>query len=176
MLTLQTERLILRQLRESDLDAYAEMCGDAEVMRYIGNGQPMSRDDAWRSMAVMLGHWQLRGYGQWALEEKASRVMVGRAGFWEPEGWPAFEVGWMLRRAFWGRGFATEAARVALDHAFRQMGRTHVISLIRVGNQASVRVAERIGERLEGRMDLLGFDTLIYGINREDWERLPSPL
>ncbi|MBI1913994.1 MAG: GNAT family N-acetyltransferase [Planctomycetes bacterium] len=170
--TLETERLVLRLLRESDLDAYAEMCGDPEVMRFLGNGQPMSRADAWRNLAMMLGHWQLRGYGLWAVEEKASGVLVGRVGFWEPEGWPAFEVGWTLRRAWWGRGFATEAARAALDHAFRRMGRMHVISLIRAGNLASVRVAERLGERLEGRMELNGFETLVYGIGRDDWERL----
>jgi RimJ/RimL family protein N-acetyltransferase len=159
-------------LRQSDLDAYAEMCGDPEVMRHVGNGQPLNRADAWRNLAMMLGHWQLRGYGQWAVEEKASGALVGRVGFWEPEGWPAFEVGWMLHRSHWGRGFATEAARAALEHAFQQMGRTHVISLIRVGNLASVRVAERVGERLEGRMELTGFDTWVYGIGREDWARL----
>ncbi len=170
--TLETERLVLRMLRQSDLDAYAEMCGDPEVLRFIGNGAPMSRADAWRSLAMMLGHWQLRGYGLWAVEEKASGVLVGRVGFWEPEGWPAFEVGWTLRRHWWGRGFATEAAGAALAHAFRRMGRSHVISLIRAGNLASVRVAERLGERLEGRMELNGFETLVYGIERDDWERL----
>ncbi len=169
--TLETQRLVLRMLRESDLDAYAEMCGDAEVMRFLGNGQTLSRADAWRNLAMMLGHWQLRGYGLWAVEEKASGTLVGRVGFWEPEGWPAFEAGWTLRRAFWGRGFATEAAHAALDHAFCRMARPHVISLIRVGNQASVRVAERLGERLEGRMELNGFDTWIYGIGREEWEQ-----
>ena len=174
METLETPRLVLRMLRQSDLDAYAEMCGDPEVMRFLGNGRPMNRADAWRSLAVMIGHWHLRGYGLWAVEEKATGVLVGRVGFWEPEGWPAFEVGWTLRRAFWGRGFATEAARACLNHAFRRMGRQHIISLIRVGNLASVRVAERIGERLEGRMELQGHDTLVYGISREDWERLAA--
>ena len=61
MVTLQTDRLILRMLRESDIDAYAEMCGDPETMRHIGDGQPLSRSMAWRNLAMMVGHWSLRG-------------------------------------------------------------------------------------------------------------------
>jgi RimJ/RimL family protein N-acetyltransferase len=169
--TLQTERLLLRQFREADLDAYAEMCGDEEVMRYLGSGLPLTREEAWRSMALMLGHWQLRGYGLWAVEERASGELVGRIGCWNPEGWPGLEVGWTLRRRYWGRGFATEGARAALAYAFTQLGCRHVISLIRIANAASIRVAERLGERLEDRIELNGHETLVYGIGREDWER-----
>lgn len=70
MPTLETDRLILRLFRETDLDAYSEMCADPDVMRYIGVGQPLSRSEAWRNMAMILGHWQLRGYGLWAVVEK----------------------------------------------------------------------------------------------------------
>jgi RimJ/RimL family protein N-acetyltransferase len=68
MVTLETNRLTLRMLRESDLDAYAEMCADPEVMRYIGDGQPLERPMAWRKLALTVGHWSLRGYGLWAAE------------------------------------------------------------------------------------------------------------
>ena len=68
---LETERLTMRMFRETDLDAYAEMCGDADVMKYLG-GATMSRSEAWRSMATVLGHWQLRLFGLWAVEERAS--------------------------------------------------------------------------------------------------------
>ncbi len=167
MTTLETPRLILRLFREADLDAYADMCGDPEVMRYIAAGQPLSRAESWRSMATMLGHWQLRGYGLWAVEERASGEMVGRIGCWNPEGWPGLEVGWMLRRRYWGRGFATEGARASLDYAFGVLGCEHVISLIRPENAASIRVAERLGERLEGRTELMGNEVLVYGIGAE---------
>src|SRR5437762_11892017 len=100
MVSLETERLTLRMLREEDLDAYAEMCADPDVMRYIGDGQPMTRSLAWRSLALMVGHWHLRGYGLWAVEERASGLPVGRIGVWNPEGWPGFGLGWMLSRAF----------------------------------------------------------------------------
>ena len=70
---LETDRLILRMFRDSDLEAYAEMCGDPEVMKYLG-GVPMTRSEAWRSMATVLGHWQLRGFGLWAVEERERRA------------------------------------------------------------------------------------------------------
>jgi RimJ/RimL family protein N-acetyltransferase len=170
MVTLETNRLVLRMLRESDLDAYAAMCADAEVMRYIGPGKPLSRAEAWRNLALMVGHWQLRGYGIWAVEDRQSGVLVGRVGLWYPEGWPGLEVGWMLRRPDWGRGFATEAARAALAYAFSVLGSPRVISLIHPDNVASIRVAERLGERPEGKAEVLGGEVLVYGIRREDWK------
>jgi RimJ/RimL family protein N-acetyltransferase len=170
MLTLETERLTLRMFRESDTEAYAEMLADPEVMRYIGDGQPLSRPFAWRNLALIVGHWQLRGYGLWAAEERASGQLVGRVGCWQPEGWPGFEVGWLLRRASWGRGYATEGARAALDFAFTRLGRPEVISLIQPDNAASIRVAERIGERLDGPVELMGRTALVYRITRPQWE------
>ena len=167
---LETERLRLRSFREADLDAYAAICADPEVMRYLGDGRALSRADAWRQMALIIGHWTLRGYGLWAVEERATGALVGRLGFFKPEGWPGFELGWMLRRASWGRGYATEGAGRALAHAFTEMGRDHLISLIRPDNRASIRVAERLGERLERRTDLFGQEALVYGIDRAQWE------
>ena len=86
---LETERLRLRMWLESDLDDYAELTADPLVMRYLQPGKPpFTRADAWRSIAFFMGHWQMRGYGHWAVEEKASGRMIGRIGFLNPEGWP----------------------------------------------------------------------------------------
>jgi RimJ/RimL family protein N-acetyltransferase len=139
-------------------------------MRYIGDGQPLDRPMAWRNLAMMVGHWSLRGYGLWAAEERSSGVMVGRVGFWRPEGWPGFEVGWTLRRAYWGRGYATEAARRALQYAFTELKQPHVLSLIHPDNAASIRVAQRLGERLLGPTEVMGKQALVYRITREEWE------
>jgi RimJ/RimL family protein N-acetyltransferase len=155
--------------RETDLDAYAAMCADAEVMRHLGDGRVLARPDTWRQMAMILGHWTLRGFGLLALEEKATGALVGRAGFYEPEGWPGFELGWMLRRESWGKGYATEAARRLLAHAFTELNRERLISLIRPANAPSIRVAERLGERPEGRAELFGDEALIYAIDRAAW-------
>lgn len=159
---LETERLRLRALRLDDLDAYARMYGDPEVMRFMENGVPLDRAAAFRSMALHLGHWQLRGYGQWALEERATGAFVGRAGLWQPEGWPGLEVGWILERGAWGNGYATEAGAAAIGYAFEVLEADAVISLIMPENVGSIRVAERLGERYERDVQLLGRSARLY--------------
>ena len=154
--TLEAGRLRLRMFREGDLDGLAAMYGDAETMRHIGDGRVLSREETWRAIAGMLGHWALRGYGMWALELEATGELVGRVGFIDPPGWPGFELGWLVARPHWGKGYATEAARVALDHAVVALGRERVISLIRPGNRASARVAAKIGMRQESVIEFLG--------------------
>ena len=170
MVTLGTNRLTLRMLRETDFDAYAEMCGNRDVMRYIGDGQPLTRPLAWRKLALMIGHWALRGYGLWAAEERSSGLFAGYIGFWNPEGWPGFELGWTLRQSFWGRGLATEGAQAALRFAFTELQQPQVISLIAPENAASIRVAERLGERWVDSSDVMGQPVSVYRITRGEWE------
>jgi len=168
---LETKRLIMRWFREEDYEQFQEMCANAEVMRFLGDGKPMAPMEVWRQMATFMGHWYFRGYGIWAVEEKESGKLVGRIGFMNPAGWPGFELGWTLRRECWGKGFATEAARRALEYAFTDMSRDHVISLIAPENVASIKVAERLGETVEGSTQVMGRDVLIYGIDREVWRK-----
>jgi RimJ/RimL family protein N-acetyltransferase len=167
VLTLETERLLLRPFRHDDIDAYAAMCADPDVMRYIGGRSVLSRDDAWRQMAMFAGHWLLRGFGTWAVEERASGSLVGRVGLHFPEGWPDRELGWTLARPYWGRGFALEAARAALAHAFGALGWQRVISLIDPANQRSIRLAERLGEHCEGEVTVRGYCLYLYAIERD---------
>src|SRR5512142_903784 len=167
--SLETERLLLRQFRDSDIDAYAAMCADAEVMRYIGEGKPLSRDDAWRNMAMVAGHWSLRGFGMWAVEERNTGAFVGRVGLYYPEGWPDREVGWALARPHWGKGYALEAALASLTHAFETLHWARAISLIDPENRRSIRLAERLGERLAGEAEVRGWRTLLYAIDRSSW-------
>lgn len=162
---LETERLILRMWRNEDFEAFAAMCADPEVMRYLG-GNTMTRLEAWRHMGFMVGHWMLRGYGHFAVEEKSSGRFIGRIGFLNPEGWPGFEIGWTLARECWGRGYAIEGARRALEYGFVELDQPHVISIIHPDNRASISVAERLGEKLEGETELMGIRVQIYGIDR----------
>ena len=165
VITLETDRLKLRGFRNEDFDEFAELCADAEVMRFIG-GKPVDRLEAWRQFAFHVGHWELRGYGHWVVEEKSTGRLVGRVGFLNPVGWPAFEIGWTLKREFWGKGYASEAARRALQYGFNELDKPHIISLIHPENKASIHVAERLGETVEGKTELFGHDVLIYGIDR----------
>ena len=169
MITLETPRLRLRTFRRADFDAYADMLADPEVARYLFQGRPLPRHEAWRNMAAVVGHWQLLGFGPWAVVERASGELVGRIGPFCPAGWPGLELIWIIRRQSWGQGYATEGARVALAYVFQQMARDRVISLIRPQNAASIRVAEKIGQRLQDRMDFYGGEALVYGIRREEW-------
>jgi RimJ/RimL family protein N-acetyltransferase len=153
--TLDTPRLVLRAFRADDLDAYARMCADAEVMRHL-RGRPIDRGEAWREMALWLGHWTLRGYGTWAVEARDTRALVGRIGLHYPEGWPDREVGWMLAREVWGRGYAAEGAHAAMAYAFGTLGWSRVISLIHPDNERSKRLAARLGMRVEGRVEVRG--------------------
>jgi RimJ/RimL family protein N-acetyltransferase len=85
--TLDTDRLILRAFRAGDLDEYAAMLANPNVMRFLGTGQTRSPADAWSAMAGALGQWELRGYGSFALEERATGKLVGRAGILHPYDW-----------------------------------------------------------------------------------------
>lgn len=170
IVTLETERLLLRAFRDGDLDAYAAMCADPEVMRYIGARSVLSRDDAWRQMAMFAGHWQLRGFGLWAVEERATGAFVGRVGLYCPEGWPDRELAWTLARPHWGKGYALEAARAALAYAFETLGWPRVISLVDPDNKRSIRLAERLGERSAGDATVHGARVLVYTIDRATWQ------
>lgn len=164
--TLETERLKLRPFQRSDIDAYAALNADPEVQRYISDGTVWDRGRSWRHLAFLIGHWHLGGAGTWAVEDRATGELAGKIGFSCPDGWPGFELAWMLARRYWGRGYATEGGRAALGFAFEDLGQDHVISLIRPINGASIRVAERLGERLEGRSLIAGVEYLTYGIDR----------
>ena len=155
---LRTARLLLRQFEEADLDAIARLYRDARFMRHLG--PLVARDDSWRHMAMLLGHWRLRGYGMWAVEHEGR--CVGRIGLHFPEGWPDLEVGWALDPELWGRGLATEGARAALEQAARVLGRPDPVSVIHPDNAASIRVAEKLGARPERRMVLRGEEAVIY--------------
>ena len=133
--TIESERLILREFRESDFEGMAAFFADDMSSFY---GGPCSRDDAWRKFAAYSGHWNLRGYGPWALEDKATRTYVGLCGPWFPEGWVEPEITWALVPGNTGKGFATEAAQRAIRSAFEDFGWTTAVSVISTQNAASL--------------------------------------
>jgi RimJ/RimL family protein N-acetyltransferase len=159
---LRTERLVLRAFTQHDFEPFATIVSDPEVVRYLDDGAPISREDCWRGMALFIGHWHLRGYGWWAVEDRRSGDFLGRIGLYNPEGWPGVEIGWLLRREAWDAGLATEGATAALTFAFDVVGATEVISLIDPRNTRSIRVAEKLGERYEHDLDHNGKAVVVY--------------
>lgn len=163
---LATDRLTLRQFRDDDLDAFAAIQADPVAARHVGEGNVTDRATSWRIMAIFVGHWQLRGHGQYAVEERATGAFVGRIGLWHPEGWPGLEIGWLIARDRWGRGYATEGARAVAAQAFDTLPIEQLISLIRPMNAASIRVATKLGAIRERTIDLEGHRTDVYVLRR----------
>ena len=159
--TLATDRLVLRQFTLADHPAYAAIMAEPEVTQYMGTGAPVPADMAWRSLSGLLGHWQMLGYGIYAVTLKDG-TLVGQAGFIDVPGWPGFELAYMLGKPYWGRGYAREAGAAALRVAYEDLRRDRVISLIRPANAASIRLAQSLGAVYEGDVDLMGSSAGLY--------------
>lgn len=164
--TVVTERLILRAWRDSDIDPYAAMNADAEMMRYQ-NGT-FDKAATFRLVTHLLGLWPLRGCGMWALELRETGEFVGRAGLYLGFDWPGVEAAWSVRRDLWGRGLATEAGAAAVAWGWEYLSVDHIISVITPENLASRRVAEKIGFRVESEGTDVGpwTNQVIYRLDR----------
>jgi len=164
---LRSSRLTLRALCADDHPHLLALAHDPEVMRYIRDG-PLSRVEAWWQIARYVGHWQLRGYGMWAVVERSTNRLIGHIGFLNPEGGLGFELGWALARHAWGRGYALEGTRAAVQHAFTALNRDHIACVIRPENDRSIHLAERLGATLEGETEESGRRLAVYGIHRPE--------
>ncbi|WP_170419088.1 GNAT family N-acetyltransferase [Ruegeria atlantica] len=155
--TLETERLIMRAPCEADFAAEAEFFA-SDASRFVGG--PLRPDETWRSLAMLLGHWAMRGFGFWGVEEKATGSYVGHVGLWFPHSWPEPEIGWTLMNHATGKGYATEAAMAARAHAYDVLGWETAISLIDPDNLGSKAVAERLGAQFDYIYEHPGFGTM----------------
>ena len=157
---LETERLVLRRPREEDADDFFEVWGDEGTTRFVSG--PKTHAEVEAMIERMDAHWRRYGVGLFALERKDDGRALGRVGLlaWDLERWTngmraeleapyEIEIGWTLGRESWGRGYATEGAAACRDWALGELGLTRLISLIAYENVASIRVAEKIGERFE---------------------------
>lgn len=157
---LETERLILRAPRLSDLDALADFLASPRA-QYVGG--PSSRYQSWRSLLTVTGHWVMRGYGYWTVEDRASGQPVGRVGVHFHEGeWPEPELGWHIFNGFEGKGYAYEATLAARDAATTRFGLGSLSSLISPDNTRSRRLAERLGATVERETRVLDTPCLVY--------------
>src|ERR1700744_3844258 len=155
---IETERLLLRQWRASDIAANTAMLGDPLSGRFITADHKPITDvmNGWRNAAIMAGHWVLHGFGMFAVEEKSSGKFVGRVGPFLPPGWPGFEVGWGIANEFRGKGYAVEAARAAIDGSFSTFELEQIVHCIDIENTASQAVARKLGAVNEGEAVIHG--------------------
>lgn len=156
---LRTERLRLRAWRIEDFARYEAFSADAEWNRYRHDG--LDRVKAWTEFTSVVGQWPLRGYGAWAIDRLEDGAHIGYAGFWHPADIPVPELYWGLYRDAAGRGYATEAARRALDW-WRARNGGPLVTYCHPENGPSRRVAERLGAQLSGTVKLRGKECLLF--------------
>ncbi|MGI4791487.1 MAG: GNAT family N-acetyltransferase [Janthinobacterium lividum] len=169
---LETERLLLRVFRPEDLDAFAEIEADPEVMRFYASG-PRSRERAEQGVRYFIGLQERHGFSPWAVIDKADDCFIGYCGLLPQtiDGQEEVEVGYKLARAYWRRGLATEAAYAVRDWGFTHLAVLRLISIINPSNAASIRVAQKNGLRHEKDADYGGTTCRIYTLDRREWER-----
>jgi RimJ/RimL family protein N-acetyltransferase len=163
--TINTERLTLRAYRAEDLTESAAMWADPLVVKHIG-GKPFTTQQSWSKLVFQVGHWALRGFGYWIVEERSTGRFVGEAGFADfQRGIPALagrpEGGWVLASWAHGRGFATEAVRAAMAWVAANVRSEEVVCMIDVDNVLSLRVAEKLGFRERERTEYLGTPVIL---------------
>lgn len=145
--TLTTPRLTLRALGPQDAASFAAFYA-SDRSSFVGG--PLSAELSWRALAGEIGHWTMKGFGRWAVTETGNDTCIGCVGLWEPLGWPEPEIGWDLFEGATGKGYATEAAQAARRFAYMSLGWRTAISLVADGNDASARVAARLGCKADG--------------------------
>ncbi len=173
--TLTTDRLAMRPFRAADLDPLLAVMTTDGVRASLHLPVDFGRAQTWAQLTSFAGLWELKGLGQWALEERATGRFIGRAGlYWRPEpGWPGVEVGWALDPAVWGSGFATEAGSRAVRYGFEELGEDTLYSTILPGNTRSEAVATRLGfTPWEARMlpQFPSHDHMIWRLARAEWD------
>jgi len=165
---IETERLLLRMFCPEDLDELATLFRDPEVMRYVGEGQPVNREEADKALHSIIRHWQTHGFGRWAAVNRETREFVGFGGLRSLFGTP--EVVYHLATAHWGKGLATELARASLRFGFEDRKFERIVAIAKPLNAASIHVMEKLGMSYEKHASYYGIDVVQYGISREEFK------
>lgn len=162
---LETERMVLRRMKKSDVENFMGIFSDPLAMRYYPATK--SRDEVEEWVRWTLGSYRDHGFGLWVAVLKASGEFAGQCGLTvqEVEGKEEIEIGYLFLRRFWGRGLATEAAQVVRDHGFA-LGYRRLVSIIDPGNLASRRVAEKTGLMLEKEAIKSGKKVCVYAVEK----------
>jgi RimJ/RimL family protein N-acetyltransferase len=164
--TLETERLTLRPFIKEDLGPFVVMVANPQVIGYATySGQTMNRSQAFNWICMMLGHWHLRGFGIWAVEEKASGQFIGRIGLQYLDWFDDVELVWMLDRPAWGKGYGTEGARAAVDYGFEVLRMPTLTAIINLDNEPSRKLAERLGMFQDRELEREGVSFVEYRLN-----------
>ncbi|MFF4834903.1 GNAT family N-acetyltransferase [Streptomyces sp. NPDC001315] len=176
MSEIRTPRLVLRRWLDDDLVPLSEIQADPAVMRWIGDGAPRSLEDTAEDIEAWEEEWDEEGFGIFAVELLGSGELAGAVGLYVADA-PAdiagqVAIGWRLGRAFWGQGYASEAAHAALEFALQDRGIDRVTALCRTGDTASANVLGKLGLQAEGTVQhpVHGYDLRVYGIDLTEYQ------
>lgn len=165
---LNTERLLLRAFDKDDLDPFAEMVADKDVIHQATyDGTPMTRTQAWNWLCLMLGHWHMRGFGIWAVEEKSSGDFIGRIGLQFLDWFDDVELVWMLAKSAWGKGYGSEGGSAVIEYGLDTLDLPRIAAVIHKENEPSIRLAERLGMDVEKEVERQMIHFCQYVIEKE---------
>ena len=167
---METARLRLRPFTPADLDNLWRIASDHEVMRFIGDGRPFTRDETFENLSRIIEVFERRGYGRWALEKKDGGGLIGYCGLGNGIEEVGVELVYLLAREEWGKGIATEAASAALRYGFETLGFSSIAAVTRPNNWRSRRVMERLHMRFECDALYHGYSCVCYRLASEDWQ------
>lgn len=171
----ESERLLLREFTVDDAAVFYELNTDPQVVRYTGDGGLRSAEDARAGLlARPIADYQKYGYGRWACILKSEQRLIGMAGLKYLDDVQDVDLGYRFFPAYWGRGLATEAARLVLDYGFTKLGLEHVLGLVDPANVASVRVLVKLGMRNTGQILYRGAVADRYLITAREYRRAAS--
>lgn len=174
--SLETSRLLLRPFRSDDLDDYTRLIfADADVMRYLPQRDLAPRDRAERTIAIFADRWIEYRFGVWAVTDKATGEFMGHCGLGPVPEAGEIEVLYSLGKVFWGRGFATEAARASVRFGFEQEQLEQLIALAVPENIGSWRVMEHLGFVYEAAVHYFGLDLVQYRLRRDQFHKTSLP-
>jgi ribosomal-protein-alanine N-acetyltransferase len=165
----ETSRLRLRAFTPADLDELHLITRDPEVMRYIGDGHPLTREETERNLSRIICAFRRRGFGRWALVRKETGALAGYCGLSRGSEEFGVELAYLLAKSEWGKGLATEAASAALRYGFERLGLGAIAALTRPENARSRRVMERLNMKYVRDGNYHGYSCVWYSVSRDEW-------
>jgi RimJ/RimL family protein N-acetyltransferase len=169
--TMRTQRLVLRPFSGEDVGALYRILGEKGLLRYFPTTDPPPRDRVQKMISGSLRHWAERGYGLWAVASPSNGEFMGRCGLQYLPETDEVEVDFLLGRAFWGQGFATEAARASVRYGFEEWNFESLVGIVHPENKASQRVLQKLGMECTEQTVYFGMECYRYALKRSAYDR-----
>ncbi len=175
LVSLETQRLLMRPFVAEDAEALFQYRKDREVMRFIPGGPDQSLKDTQQTIAKYLEHQRIYGFSKWAMTLKDSGQLIGDSGLLLLEQGPDFELGYRLAQEYWHMGFATEAGHAWLQAAFSKLNIQRVVAFAHPDNSVSIHVMRKLGMIFEKHARFYGMEAVLYSVSHDFYFALVKP-